>query len=638
MRFTTCLLAAALAGTAFSLPLSEGSKFVRIPYNHPGLAVDLGVGLWGSPMPVDFDGDGDHDLLCASADKPYNGIYFFENVQGNVDWPVFKAAVRLDAVTRDVTPSYDGGLFFMAEPGVYYPNFLKTLFQEPVPIPYEPTFRATRGKQWKFCDYDGDGVRDLYVGAGDWTEYGWDNAFNEKGEWTKGPLHGHVYVMRNTGSNEVPVYAAAMQVQAGGQPLDVYGTPSPNFADFDKDGDLDLLCGEFLDRLTYFENTGTRTEPVYSEGRFIELKGETLHLDLEMLQVVVFDWNRDNNPDIIVGKEDGRVVMLLGIGEQKNGLPTFTPPRYFQQEADCLKVGALVTPFSVDWDGDGDEDIIAGDTAGYINFVENLGGGAAPKWAKPVYLEAGGAVFRIQAGPNGSIQGPAEAKWGYTAVSVSDWDHDGLLDIVYNSIWGKVEWLKNIGQAGKPALAAAQPITVGWEGPTPKPAWFWWNPEGKNLVTQWRTTPVLIDLNADGLNDLVMVDTEGYLAFFERAKKEDALVVLPPKRIFKDETGQPLQLNAELAGRSGRRNFLFHDWDADGKLDLLINGKNIDFMRNVAAKPGDFHFKNEGQVDPHLLAGHTTCPTMVDWDQNGVKDLLIGAEDGFLYYLGAPKE
>lgn len=633
MRKISLIAATALATAAVGLPISEGSKLRRITYNQPGLTVDLGVGLWASPMPMDLDGDGDFDLVCATADKPYNGIYFFENVQGNVDWPVFKPAVRLDAAKHDITPSYDGEEVFMTEPGFHFPNFKKTYFQEPVAIPYEPTFRATRGKQWKFCDFDGDGVRDLVIGVGDWTEYGWDNAFNEKGEWIKGPLHGHVYIMKNTGTNEAPVYAEAMQLQAGGKPLDVFGTPSPNFADFDKDGDLDLLCGEFLDRLTYFENTGTRTEPVYAEGRFIEQDGKTLQLDLQMLQVVVMDWNRDGNPDIIVGKEDGRVVMLLGIGELKNGLPTFTTPRYFQQEAENVKIGALATPFSVDWDNDGDEDVISGDTAGYINFVENLTGGEDPKWAPPVYLEAGGKPFRILAGPNGSIQGPAEAKWGYTVLNVADWDGDGLLDIVYNSIWGKVEWLKNTGTAEKPVLAAPQAVTVEWEGPAPKPAWVWWNPEGKMLLTQWRTSPNVRDLNGDGLNDLIMLDQEGYLAFFERAKTEAGLVLLPPKRIFKDEKGQPLRLNEKNAGGSGRRKFTMGDWDGDGKLDILINGKNIDFLRNIATKAGEYQFKNEGEVDPHLLAGHDTCPTLTDWDKDGKKELLIGAEDGFLYRL-----
>ena len=34
-----------------------------------------------------------------------------------------------------------------------------------------------------------------------------------------------------------------------------------------------------------------------------------------------------------------------------------------------------------------------------------------------------------------------------------------------------------------------------------------------------------------------------------------------------------------------------------------------------------------------LLAGHTTSPTVVDWDKNGIADLLVGAEDGYFYYM-----
>ena len=179
-----------------------------------------------------------------------------------------------------------------------------------------------------------------------------------------------------------------------------------------------------------------------------------------------------------------------------------------------------------DFDGDGDQDIVTGNTAGYIGFIENLGGGASPKWARPAYLEADGKVIRIEAGPNGSIQGPCEAKWGYTTLSVADWDHDGLPDIVANSIWGKVVWYRNVGTRKRPKLAAAQPVTVAWKGKPPRPAWNWWEPNGNELATQWRTTPVAIDWNRDGLHDLVMLDHEGYLAFFER--REGCLLYTSP--------------------------------------------------------------------------------------------------------------
>lgn len=75
------------------------------------------------------------------------------------------------------------------------------------------------------------------------------------------------------------------------------------------------------------------------------------------------------------------------------------------------------------------------------------------------------------------------------------------------------------------------------------------------------------------------------------------------------------------------------DWDRDGKIDILIDGKNIDFLRNVGTAEHPYVFRNEGMLDSHILAGHDTCPTTVDWDRNSAPDLLIGAEDGFLYYL-----
>jgi hypothetical protein len=69
--------------------------------------------------------------------------------------------------------------------------------------------------------------------------------------------------------------------------------------------------------------------------------------------------------------------------------------------------------------------------------------GKGSKWSTPKLLKADGETFRIMAGPNGSIQGPAEAKWGYTTLSIADWDSDGHDDILVNSIWPKLQWLRN---------------------------------------------------------------------------------------------------------------------------------------------------------------------------------------------------
>lgn len=617
----------------------------RLPYNNPGLTVDLGVGLWAWPLPMDWDSDGDLDLVVSCPDVPYNGIYFFEN-PGHAEMPVFRPAVRVGDGRRNLRVSYVDGQAVVLAPGQRLVDFLGQRFDETVPLPKAKVpvdDGHIRADQHHLVDLNGDGKYDLVRGIGDWGEYGWDNAYNDRGEWTNGPLHGYVYVAYNQGDNETPDYGESTPLMADGERIDVYGMPSPCFGDFDSDGDLDLICGEFVDSFTYFENTGSSREPTFAAGRLLEHGGQPLRMDLCMIVPTPVDWDGDGDPDLIVGQEDGRVAWLENVQPTAEGMPRFEPPRFFQQQAADVKFGALVTPVSFDWDADGDDDLIAGNTAGYVGYIENLGtaeGKTTPTWAPPVRLEAGGETLRIMAGKNGSIQGPCEAKWGYTTLSVADWDHDGFPDLVVNSIWGKVVWYRNEGTRTSPKLTAERPVRVRWPNDPPKPAWTWWTPEPGTLATQWRTTPFVIDYNDDGLNDLVMLDHEGYLAFFERQQKDGQLTLLPGKRLFVEatSTGQqgestsPLRLNDRSAGKSGRRKLWWVDWDQDGRRDLLTNSKNASLWRNTTDHGPSWQLIDQGLLAERRLAGHTTSPTTVDFNGDGQPELLIGAEDGFLYY------
>jgi hypothetical protein len=323
----------------------------------------------------------------------------------------------------------------------------------------------------------------------------------------------------------------------------------------------------------------------------------------------------------------------------QNRAPKFLPPYYFQQKADTLKCGALATPFPFDWDEDGDLDILCGNTAGYIEFFENISPRNSDRWVwkAPKRLEVNGKPFRVMAGPNGSIQGPAEAKWGYTTLSVADWDHDGRADVIYNSILGRVEWLRNIGQKGAPKLAAPQGVEVEWSEKQPRLAWGWAQPQGKALLTQWRTTPVVFDFNEDGLLDLAMLDQQGYLAFFERSKKEGSLVLLSPKRSFIDPEGRALQLNGGLAGKSGRRKLCVTDWNGDRKFDLLLNSSNADLFEQGEKMEEGWVMKRVGTLAQKNIEGHDVSPSVADFDGDGIPEFLGGAEDGRLYWMQNPR-
>ena len=236
---------------------------------------------------------------------------------------------------------------------------------------------------------------------------------------------------------------------------------------------------------------------------------------------------------------------------------------------------------------------------------------------------------------------------GYTTVSVADWDGDGKKDIIANSIFGEIVWYKNTGDVEN--LEGPYLVKVDWQGKdAPKPLWNWWNPGKTDLVTQWRTTPFAIDWNQDGFTDLILMDHEGYLCFYERFKMNDELWLKPGKRIFATEgvivgptkkhdpivnEPGPLRLNDKEAGASGRRKLCLVDWNNDGRLDLIVNTLNAAFLENVRQSGDTIYFKNQGDLSRLSLAGHTTSPTPVDWDKDGIYDLLVGAEDGFFYII-----
>ncbi len=412
-----CLL---LAGLSFlgstDAATAQDSKLQRLEYNHAGLVVDLGAGLWAWPLPMDVNGDGRMDIVVNEEDVPYNGVYVYEHPGTKGKMPIFKPGHRLSKGVINTQVSYVDGKPRVLTPAKEYPDFIHSGLSRPAVLPLAANVHPNkvRGNMWRYVDFDGDGKTDLVIGIDDWTDYGepWTgyNAYDTSGKWLRGPLRGQVYVARNLGTNQQPRYATPYRLtDASGEVLETYGWPSPNVADWDGDGDLDILCGDFLNRFTYFQNVGTRAKPQYARGVRLGLEdGVPLEMDMQMITPVALDWDGDGDLDLICGEENGRIALIENTGRLKDGMPLFHRPVYFQQEADELKCGALATPFAVDWDGDGDWDIVCGNSAGYIMFFENLSGPgvANPRWAAPVCLQAAGKTIRIQAGENGPSRVP----------------------------------------------------------------------------------------------------------------------------------------------------------------------------------------------------------------------------------------
>lgn len=604
----------------------------RITFGRSNVRGKLAVGLWAHPAPLDMNNDGNIDMVVGCPDRPSNGIWYFRNLGTNAQ-PLFDRAEWLAPGKKDlVAADFDGDtrtdLVFA---GGYYSDPAANRLAKLVPVQLSRSYHIGRDDLWQPVDWDRDGRIDLLAGVSDWTDYGWDDAFDETGRWRRGPLHGYVYFHRNIGTNAEPKYAPPVKLEAAGKPIDQYGSPIPNPVDWFGSGRLDLLTSNFIDSITLYRNIDGRL----SAGEQLTAEDKPIRMDLCMIQPRIARWHADGRPSLVVGEEDGTVSLFENLAP-RGSRPRLAAPRVLQQIDPFLKSGALSRPVAFDWNGDGLLDIVAGNSAGYLQFFENTGATAAqPQFTDRGYLEADGKVIRRMAGPNGSVQGPAEEKWGYSNPSVADWDLDGNPDIVVNDIWGDVVWYRNIGSRRAPRLAAAAPVEVEWTtSRPPKPDWVWWEPKPKQLVTQWRTTPKIVDWDRDGLPDLVMLNHQGYLSLFRRARRQGALVLLPPERIFVDERGRFLQLAAGRAGASGRRKVELADWDGDGDLDLISDSDGGPVWYENAGSHARPVMKLRGKLIRNAsLAGHSPTPNVADWNGDGRLDLIIGAEDGFFYYF-----
>jgi hypothetical protein len=144
--------------------------------------------------------------------------------------------------------------------------------------------------------------------------------------------------------------------------------------------------------------------------------------------------------------------------------------------------GAHVGLHVVDWEGDGDFDIVVGggmqeERLRHVCLLRNIGNAKEFKFDEPEPIHADGK--------------PILAAEYNAAPVAADWDADGKLDLILGCGDGSVLWFQNTGSRESPTFAAAQTLV-------PPPAGL--SDRGK------QARPCVVDWNDDGRLDLVVGD------------------------------------------------------------------------------------------------------------------------------------
>jgi hypothetical protein len=557
------------------------------------------------PQVIDIDGDGDLDLFVQEAS---GRVMFFENT-GSATQPEFTwrtaAYQGIDAGEwyRFAKMDDDADVDLLTERVFSYVSYWRNdgTVRSPDFVLAADSLRDANGEPIfsdrqnipNIADIDCDGDLDLLIGrlTGSITHY--EEVGRDENDL---PRFRHVTdnfqnisIIANFGPGAAPnVPGGAGAVNPSGSSK--HGANTLALADFDGDGDLDLFWGDYFEAgLLYIPNEGTCQRP---------------DLDSEPVQFppnAPIETSGYNAPTLGDLDGDGDLDMLVGVlggafNPNRTMIDNFlfleqTGPNTFEQRTSRflpnLDVGSESVPTFVDWDGDGDQDLLVsnkleqdGSPTSRIYRFENVGDRSAPRFALRGVL-------------------PIEGDYHY-APAFGDLDGDGTLEIVLGT------WRSDLRLYHREGDALVRDTTFDVK-----------------LTRGTNAAPALADIDADGDLDLFVGEASGELNFYRN-------VGTPQKAVFELESDNFGEFDP------GRRSFpRLVDFDGDGDLDLFLGTETdgIVMYRNEGT-PRAFAFERVGAMP--LPAPAFAVPAFVDIDGDGDLELFVGGNSGGVLYFETP--
>jgi hypothetical protein len=369
--------------------------------------------------------------------------------------------------------------------------------------------------------------------------------------------------------------------------------------DLDGDGDQDFLCGDKVGRnLLKVENCGN-ADSAYACSQDTAYPSNTTSASMrEIASPYIFDYDKDGDRDLLVanfnssGEDFNNTIYYENIGTATSPNFNYVKNRVLIDE--MIDVGTSSHPVFFDWDGDGLKDLLISND-GYYE-----GGSFVSKVAYYKNISQG-ANHQFQ-NINDSIINFRSLNIIGTRLAFGDLNNDGDQDMLVGDAAGRLSYFQNIGTATNPNFIFSQ----GYY---------------QNIDVGSDAAPQLIDVNRDGLLDMLIGERNGNINYYRNSGSISSPV-------FSFETDSFGKINVGV-GTYGIGYSIPLLYDVNGNYELLVG----------SYKGALYHYNN---VDGNLLGAFQlldstfqnikeqtkSYPAMNDVDGDGKFDLVIGNQSG----------
>jgi len=209
----------------------------------------------------------------------------------------------------------------------------------------------------------------------------------------------------------------------------------------------------------------------------------------------VVDWNNDGNHDLLVGDSNGNVFIYRNTNN--NSSPVLDGGTFVLNTGD-ERASAEVA----DWNGDGKKDLVIGTLTGTVQVYINQNTDAVPSFGTYFNVQAGGNTFDFTTG------------YDRSAPRVYDWDSDGLKDLMVGELAGRIYYLRNVGTSNDPVFNSAEQLLLDNGSPLLYPGAA---PRSRFFIADW---------NNDGYADIISGGADGKVMLYAALAPEPVSSVL----------------------------------------------------------------------------------------------------------------